>query len=64
MDNYKILKNNNETNLEEQVNRYLLNGYSLNGGLIIIYCPIKNKSTFYQSMKKDLKTVYHWSDWE
>ena len=64
MDNYKIIKNDNETKLEEEVNRYLLNGYSLNGSFKAIYYPIKNKTIFYQSLKRDKKVVYHWSDWE
>lgn len=64
MDNYKILKNDNETKLEDQVNRYLLNGYVLNGGFKVVYCPIKKKTIFYQSIIKEEKVVYHWSDWE
>lgn len=64
MENFKILKSDNELKLEEEVNKYLFNGYSLNGSFKAIYCPNKNKIIFFQSIKRDNKLIYHWSDWE
>jgi len=64
INNYKILKHGNSNKLEEEVNKYLYNGYILNGELKVIYCPIKNETTFFQSIKKIKQTTYHWRDWE
>lgn len=62
--NYKIIKNENSNKLEEEINKFLYNGYILNGELKAVYCPIKNKTIYFQSIKKNIQNTYHWSDWE
>ena len=63
--NIHILKTYNINDLENEINKYLLQGYNLYGELNVIPInSVNNEYIYHQIMIKNEIVRYNWSDWE
>lgn len=63
--NIHILKTYNINDLENEINKYLLQGYNLYGELNVIPInSVNNEYIYHQIMIKNDIVRYNWSDWE